>query len=179
MSVYDTGVSGSGTSAVCAELLARGYAATDSDFGTSGWFRREDGVEVPTLPGDDFRTPEWSRLHQWRFSVERAAVLAKKVEGKLGFLCGHAAGDAEKWQLFERVFLLEVDEATLRERLTTRTNNSYGRAAHELGEILVGHATFDDDYRRYGAYALDATWPVGEVVDELLSKCQASLLRAH
>ena len=84
MLVYDPGVSGSGKSAVCAELLARGYAATDSDFGTSGWFRREDGVEVPTLPGDDFRAPEWSRLHQWRFSVERAAVLAKKVEGKLG-----------------------------------------------------------------------------------------------
>lgn len=176
MLVYVTGISGSGKSAVCAELLARGYAAKDSDLGISGWFRRADGDEVPTPPGDDFRTPEWYRLHEWRFSLERATQLAKQVEGRLGFLCGHAAGDAEIWHLFERVFLLHVDEATLRERLRTRTSNSYGKAPHELEQILSQHARFDDAYRRFGAHPLDGARPAREVVDELLANLERARL---
>ena len=39
MLVYVTGVSGSGKSVVCAELLARGYTSQDADDGISGWFR--------------------------------------------------------------------------------------------------------------------------------------------
>ena len=179
MLVYVTGVSGSGKSAVCAELLARGYAAKDSDLGVSGWFRRADREEVAAPPGDDVRTPEWYRVHEWRFSVERATQLAKHLEGRLGFLCGHAAGDAEIWHLFERVFLLQVDETTLRERLRSRTSNSYGKAPHELAQILSGHAKFEDAYRRFGAQPLDGARPVGEVVDELLANLErACLLRA-
>lgn len=92
--------------------------------------------------------------------VDRATQLAEAVEGRLGFLCGHAAGDAEIWHLFDRVFVLRVDEGTLRERLITRTSNSYGKAPHELEQILAAQATFAESYRGYGAHTLDCTRPV-------------------
>lgn len=173
MLVYVTGVSGSGKSAVCAELLARGFAAKDADNGISGWFRREDGVEVPTPPGDDYRTPDWYQLHEWRYSVKRATQLAAQVEGELGFLCGCGGGENEIWHLFDLAFFLIVDEATLRDRLATRTNNSFGKTAYELENILAWHTAAEGDYRRYGADLLDAGRPVGAVVDQMLSVCEA------
>lgn len=85
-------------------------------------------------------------------------------------------GEREIWHLFDRLFLLRVDEATLRERLATRTTNSFGKAGYELEDILMWHATAENAYRRFGAHILDAGRPLGDVVEEMLSVCKATLI---
>ena len=128
MLIYVTGCSGSGKSTVCAELRARGYDAHDSDFGISGWWHRTRRVEVPAPEGEDYRTEAWYAEHEWRFSRASSAELALQSQGGVSFLCGCAAGEDAVWPLFDRVFYLHADEATLRRRLAARTNNQFGKA---------------------------------------------------
>jgi shikimate kinase len=171
--VYVTGVSGSGKSTVCAELVRRGYDARDTDDGISAWFRIADGAEVPTPFADGYRTAEWCAAHEWRYSTERVVRFADAVRGGVGFLCGGAANENEVWSLVDRALYLVVDARTLRERLARRTNNDFGKASDELEAILAWHAGAADHCRRYGIDPVDATRPVDEVVDDILHRCSA------
>ncbi len=106
--------------------------------------------------------------------IDAIALAARRV------LDGSEAGETvvghADWRVGNMRF---ADDATLLQRLTTRTSNSYGKASHELEETRAGHARFEDAYRRFGAQVLDAALPVGVVLDELLSSCNATLLRAR
>ena len=61
--------------------------------------------------------------------------LAEEGEERAVFLCGSIGNGHEVWGLFEKVFLLSIDEATMRHRLLTRTAHDFGRRPHEL-ELL-------------------------------------------
>jgi hypothetical protein len=88
--------------------------------------------------------------------------------GKPVFLCGTTDGDASVWHLFSKVLALVADVPTPRRRIDVRTNE-FGNAPEELAAILGWQASFEADYRRYGAVIIDATRPLGEVVDEILA----------
>ncbi len=62
--------------------------------------------------------------------------LAEEGEERAVFLCGSIGNEHEVWGLFEKVFLLSIDEATMRHRLLTRTAHDFGRRPHEL-ELLL------------------------------------------
>lgn len=171
MLIYVTGVSGTGKSALCTELVARGYDARDADYGVGGWFRIADGVEVPRPSVDGYRTPEWYAVHQWGYSVERAARFASEVSDGIGFLCGSGANENEIWPLIDKAFYLDVDEANLRERLATRRWNDFGKTEYELRNILEWHRNMAANARRFGIERLDASRPLAEIADGLLSRC--------
>ena len=177
MFIYVTGVSGTGKSAVCTELVARRYDARDADYGIGGWFGIADGVEVPRPSVENYRTPEWYAVHQWGYSVERAAQFASEVSDGVGFLCGSGANENEIWRLIDKPFYLDVDEATLRERLATRTSNDFGKTEYELQNILQWHRNMAANARRFGIERLDASRPVEEIADELLSRCGLPAVR--
>jgi hypothetical protein len=174
MLIYVTGVSGTGKSAVCAELVARGYDARDGDDGISGWFRLADDVEVPSPGSETSLTPDWYAVHEWRYSVPRTAQLASELDGQVGFLCGCGANENEIWSLIDQPFYLNVDEETLRKRLATRTTNSFGKTENELRSILDWHSNMAKNCQRFGIEPLDATQPLDQVVDELLARCGLS-----
>ena len=64
---------------------------------------------------------------------------------------------------------LAIDRQTLRRRLASRTTNDFGKSPNELRAILGWHEVGDDEYRRLGAAIVDATRPLDEVVDHVLS----------
>ena len=179
MLIYVTGVSGTGKSALCAELVARGYDPRDADRGIGGWFRIGDGVEVARPSVDGYRTQEWYAVHQWGYSVERVARFASEVSDGVGFLCGSGANENEIWPLINKPFYLDVDEATLRERLATRTSNDFGKTEYELRNILEWHRNMAANARRFGIEKLDASRPVVEIADELLSRCRLPAVKGH
>lgn len=179
MLIYVTGVSGTGKSAVCSELVARGYEARDADHGIGGWFRIADGAEVPRPSVDDYRTSEWYAVHQWGYSVERVAQFAAEVCDGVGFLFGSGANENEVWPLIDRPFYLDVDEATLRQRLATRTANDFGKTEYELRNILEWHRNMAANARRFGIEQLDASRPVEAVADELLARCGLPAVRGR
>ena len=62
------------------------------------------------------------------------------------------------------VFALFADADTLKHRIAIRTNDDFGKSAHELQIIMNWQATAKEDYRKLG----DATRPLKQVVDEIL-----------
>lgn len=170
--IYITGISGSGKTTVRNELRRRGYTAygTDED-DLAHFYNNKTGEPIKHHVTAEDRTPEWRSQHTWK--VERAAVerLRKEAQDKLAFLCGVVANDAsELWDLFDEVFALTINEETLRHRIITRTNNDHGKNPHEFANLLEWAKTAEDDYRKLGAILIDATRPIGKVVDEIVKR---------
>jgi gluconate kinase len=173
--VYVTGISGSGKSAVCTELQRRGQEAHDTDAdGYAVWVDCRTGRATAAGARADERTPGWLERHEYCLVPARVEELASRAEGRLAFLCGVAANEHDVWHLFSRVIYLAVDEPTLRHRLDTRTTNDFGKSSHELEQILEWHRVGEDQYRAFGALVVDASRPLGDVVDDLVDVATAT-----
>lgn len=170
--IYVTGLSGTGKSAVLDELRARGTLARGVDEeGYADWIDRETGRRAEYPRDDpDFDFHAWYRTHEWVLSAERIGVLSRAA-ARLGgpvFLCGVADGEKAVWHLFDTVVALVADAATLTARITVR-DNEFGKAPEELAALLRWHTGYEATYRGFGAVIVDATRPLGTVVDEILA----------
>lgn len=172
---YVTGLPGTGKSAVLDELRARGYhcRGVDED-GYADWINLTTGRPDDFPHNDpDFDFHAWCQAHDWVLSVTRIEILSRAAErlGKPVFLCGVANGEPAVWHLFGKVLALAADARTLRQRITSRTNNEFGKAPEELATVLRSHADYEAAYRRFGAIVINAARPLGEVVDDILAAC--------
>jgi gluconate kinase len=170
---YVTGVSGTGKSTICRELRARGFVAYDVDEHVfASWVNRSTGQVDPfPAPAPGFDIHDWYAKHRWVLDADKIKALKDESDRTPtnAFLCGTAEGDDVVWPSFDEVFALTIDDATIRERISTRTDNTFGRTPAELAEILSWNAQFAASHRRFGAILIDATRPVDRVVDEILS----------
>ncbi|GAA1650727.1 AAA family ATPase [Kribbella alba] len=170
--IYITGASGAGKSTVRAELRRRGYPAhgTDED-GLSRWFDNRTGAEVSMPTDPAHRDDNWFMHHTYRLPPETVLRVAAAVGDKVGFICGTVGNDDQIWDLFTAVISLSIDAATVRRRLAERVD-SFGSTEDELQRVLAWHANVDADNRRFGAILIDASPPVTEVVDHLLTELE-------
>lgn len=167
--VYVTGISGSGKSAVRAELCRRGFDAHDTDEDDNAvWVNLRTGASLTATSAPSVKPESW--LDEWGWCVVREKVVALEQRASAGpvFLCGTTSNDADVWDLFSRVVYLAIDEQTLRDRIASRTSNDFGKAPHELAAILGWHRVNEDDHRRFGAVVVDGTLPLDDVVDRVL-----------
>lgn len=86
------------------------------------------------------------------------------------FVCGSLGNEGELHELFKAVFALYVDDDSLKERLTTRTTNDWGKQPHELEQTLRHHHNVYDSYRQLGDFVIDATQSPEKVVEVILAK---------
>jgi dephospho-CoA kinase len=170
--VYITGISGSGKSEVLKVLQSRGYEAYGTDeHGIAAFYHNQTGEELANPPTrTEDRTPEWGARYTWKLSRKRVEWLASKSQGKLIFLCGVAANENEVWDLFSHVLALVIDDETLKQRIMTRTNNTFGKASHELENIGGWQRLAEQNYQKFGIVMIDATRPIPIVVDDILRK---------
>lgn len=167
--IYITGISGTGKTAVAAALKARGYEAYDADGeGFNSWYDRKTNKKVKVPKGADPHTREWQEKNIWNMSREKVEELAAKAKNKTIFFCGVTANEREMWDLFSKVICLTADEKTLRHRLATRTSNDYGKAPHELAEIIEWHQPHQETHRKSNSILIDSTKPLNEIVEEIL-----------
>lgn len=162
-----SGLSGAGKSMVYRELLARGVEAHGFDEDRFGeWFDRFSGepTNFPTRRGPNDTDHLEFRVHR-----DKIADLAHRSRGRVVFLCGGAGHEFKFWELLDLVIYLSVDDDTLRQRLTARTDNGYGQTPDELASILEANATFEPMYREHGAVVVDASGPIDEIVRDVLS----------
>ena len=112
----------------------------------------------------------WYKKHRWVLSQERIGNLKKQADGesKTVFLLGTAEGEDKVWHLFDKVMTLLVDEATLRSRIENRQDNHFGKDPEEMAAILGWLESHEKIYRGFGATVIDATQPLGQVVNEVI-----------
>jgi dephospho-CoA kinase len=165
--IYVTGSAGSGKSTVQQELRRRGYDSYDFDAPGISAAHDRDG-RIVKVPNARERPPDWFDKHSWRMVDGALERLRLKGETGLVILCG-AMTSAEDRGLFDQTIFLDIDERTLRTRLANRTGNDFGQVEQELARILAVHKTLREKYRDKGVAIVDASMPLGEVVDQIVA----------
>ncbi|WP_439380468.1 hypothetical protein [Amycolatopsis lexingtonensis] len=167
--VWVTGNSGAGKSAVCALLKRRGEHAVDADWeGYNHWVDRTTGQVVADPP--DPVPAGWLDRFGWQTRRAEVEALAAKARDGIAFFCGSTENDGEVRDLFDLVVCLVLDDDTLRDRLLSRTSNSFGKHPEELAAALDANAGAEAAYRRLGAtVVVDGRRPLPEVADAILA----------
>ena len=152
------GVSGTGKTTVCQELLRRGYQAINGD--------RElvyQGDPETGEPTDDLTHEH----HLWH--VDKVKEMIASRDQELTFFCGGSRNFDKFIHLFDGVFVLEVDLDTLNRRLDERGGDEFGHAGEERDLVLRLHHTKEDVPQ--DGIVIDATAPIARVVDDILTRC--------
>lgn len=155
------GVSGTGKTSVCDELRRRGYHAIHGDRELA--YRGDLETGEPT---DGFAHEH----HIWH--VDKVKALVANQDEAVTFFCGGSRNFAKFIDLFDGVFVLEVDLDTLNRRLDERPESEWGGKPTERELIARLHQT-KEDIPKIGI-SIDATAPIAHVVDEILRQCEAS-----
>jgi gluconate kinase len=166
---YVTGAPGSGKTTLQEELSARGYDARDIDNSDLGGPHNKSTGMLVTIPPADQRSPEWFEAHKWRIYPDAFEGLKSEAAHADIIICGVAASDDEILHVFDKIMYLDIDDAALSHRLQIREGNDYGKNEFELLEILDRKHRLDQKYSSLDVVHLDATRPVKEVVDDVIS----------
>ncbi len=149
------GVSGTGKTSVCDELRRRGYYAINGDRDLA-----YQGDPKTGEPLDGFAHEH----HIW--DVDKVNALVADQSHASSFFCGGSRNFDRFIDLFDGVFVLEVDLDTLNRRLAVRPEGEWGGRASEREIIARLHATKEDIPKN--AIIIDATAPISRVVDAIL-----------
>ena len=163
------GVSGAGKTTVAEELERRGFHVVHGDR-TLAYVGDPDTGAPATRPlglaGTDLMS--WSQAHHL-WDVEQVESLIADRTRSVTFFCGGSRNWASFIERFDAVFVLDVDAATLDDRLRRRPLDEFGGGPGEREFVLGLHATRQDVPRT--GITVDATAPVAEVVDAILAQC--------
>lgn len=162
-----TGLPGSGKSTTCEELQSRGYMAYDGDYdGLAAWYSLQTGLEVKKR--DEDRTAEFGRTHSRDIKRHKVESLADQAQDKPIFLCADPENIDELREFFAKIFMLTIDEDTRRYRLATRTNNKWGKLAHEVERDQIFRKKAAGDMEKFNYVTIDATRSTNDIVDYIL-----------
>ena len=149
------GVSGTGKTSVCRELQRRRYHAINGDRELSYQGDPETGE-----PTDDIG----HKHHIWH--VDKVKSLVASHDNAVTFFCGGSRNFSKFIDLFDGVFVLEIDLETLNRRLDERPYDEWGGKQSERDLIVRLHQTKEDIPK--GGIVIDATKPIARVVDEII-----------
>jgi len=103
--------------------------------------------------------------HIW--DVDKVRALVADQSHAASFFCGGSRNFDRFIDLFDGVFVLEVDLDTLNRRLALRPEDEWGgRASEGESNARLQHATKEDIPKN--AIIIDATPPLARVVDAIL-----------
>ena len=155
------GVSGTGKTTVCKELRRRGFHAVNGDTDLAYQGDPETGDPTDDVPS------HWH--HIW--DVDTVRAMAADQSERFTFFCGGSRNFSKFLDLFDGVFVLEVDLDTLHHRLDQRPDDEFGARQSERDLIVRLHRTKEDTPQ--DGIPIDATPPPAQVVDEIVRRAQA------
>ena len=160
------GVSGAGKTAVCTELARRGYQAIHGDRELSYQGDPETGTPT-TGPRHEQSAAFIAEHHIWR--VEKVQALVANRDAAVTFFCGGSRNSAKFIDLFDGVFILDVDFDTMNRRIAERVAvdpTDWGGQPAER-EITARIYRTKEGLPTTGTI-IDATAPLAHVVDEIV-----------
>jgi adenylate kinase family enzyme len=166
------GHSGAGKTAVCAELQRRGYQAIHGD--RELVYRGDPETGLPVAPEAGTPTATWiSEHHIW--DIEKVQALVANQEEAVTFFCGGSRNFAKFIDLFDGVFVLEVDLDTMNRRIDERVAldpTDWGGKPEERELAVRLHQT--QETIPNNGIVIDATAQLAHVVDEILRLSDAT-----
>ena len=148
-----TGISGTGKSSALEELARRGFRVVETD--------RPPWSEWIPASGD--AEGEWL----WREDLI-AELLAEDDERTL-YVSGCVSNQGTFYDRFDAVVLLSAPAEVILDRIEGRTNNDFGKRPGERDLILSHLSWVEPLLRATCTHEIDASRPLADVVDELVS----------
>ncbi len=159
------GVSCAGKTSVCNELERRGHHTVHGDRELAYWGDPRTGEPLDS-----------SAFEHWIWDVGKVGALVADETHVASFFCGGSRNSDGFIDLFDGVFVLEIDLATLDRRLALRTEDDWGGPASECeSHARWQHATKQAIPK--SAVLIDANAPLERVVDEILEHVGVSASR--
>lgn len=161
-----TGISGSGKTTVARHLTDRGEIAFDSKLNSGLYqFIDSEGTIAENVKWND---EAWRNKYKWSLNEERLSELIQKHRASRVFLCGRA-NLFQYWSKADKVFLLKVDTATLRERLNDELrDNLFAKDAKTQEKLLSSLDSVQNKIIEKGGVPIDATVSIDSVVEQIL-----------
>lgn len=148
--VLVTGMSGTGKSSALDALARRGFRVVDTDVdGWSEWVTGPDGEG------------------EWLWREDRIAELLAAEDERTLYVSGCVANQGTFYDRFDAVVLLSAPVEVLLDRIEHRVTNDYGKRPAERELVLFHLETVEPLLRATCTHELDASRPLGQVVDEL------------
>ncbi|MEM7374398.1 MAG: AAA family ATPase [Bacteroidota bacterium] len=152
------GVSCAGKTTVCDELLRRGYQAIHGDRELAYWGDLTSGRPVNGSAEEHA---------VWIWDVEKVRDLVANRQYAVTFFCGGSRNSDRFLDLFDEVFVLEVDLNTLNRRLAARPEEEWGGTASE-GKAFARLQHKTKEGLPKNAIIIDAAAPLSSVVAAIL-----------
>lgn len=162
---FITGRQGSGKTSVIKALQARGVTAynTDDMPGVTRLQNKETG-EVVEWP--ESGVVDWAK-YAWVW--QRPEIEKLLASDEVVFLGAIVSEQGQYYPLFDKVFVLTIDAATLRERLEKHEHESHHKPG-EIDRILSDHELKQQRLIKEGVETVDATRSTDEIVDDILRR---------
>jgi hypothetical protein len=140
-------MSGTGKSSVLAELVRRGFRTVDTD--EPGW------------------TVEDETGGRW-WDEQRIEQLLSE-DGPTLYVSGTVSNQGRFYDRFDAVVLLSAPADVLLDRIAVRSTNEYGKSPEERELILSHLREVEPLLRATCSHEIDATLPLGDVVEQLVA----------
>jgi hypothetical protein len=138
------------------ELRRRGHHTIDGDEDLAYWGDPKTGAHLNS-----------SAFEHWIWDVEAVKALVADQTHGASFFCGGSRNFARFIDLFDEVFILEIDLETLNQRLALRTEDDWGGPASD-GESGARRQHATKEGLPSNAIGIDATAALASVVDAIL-----------
>ncbi len=174
MDVLITGVSGSGKTTIAATMKKRGYNASNMDSigGLCSWVDLATGKPDPNFKIND--VTDWADRYDWLWSQQRLTQLLGN--SALTYFCGSSGNQETFYPMFSKIFLLEMDQQLIRDRIfNSDRDHEYGRKPGELEAIFNYYEEFQDKARAAGATVIDARESIDKNINLIIAETDALL----
>jgi adenylate kinase family enzyme len=149
--VLVTGMSGTGKSTALAELGRRGFRVVDTDSPDwSAWVALDDDP-----------------AGEWLWREDRIARLLASNHARTLYVSGCMSNQGAFYDRFDAIVVLGAPVEVILERIQSRTND-YGKDPGERDRILGHVESVEPPLRATCTDEIDASRPLGEVVDALI-----------
>lgn len=168
MKVLITGFPGTGKSSVALELKKRGHIAYDPQT-MHGYMHTYDRKTGRKIAPPAQRPKGWyDTVGAYNWDGVKLQELLQKNEDI--FICSKAHNQEQFYSLFDKIFVLTLDQTVLLHRLNLRRAPAIGKTDEELSDIFTLRDHFERSIIQQGALAIDVSKPVSTVVDSIVKQ---------
>jgi dephospho-CoA kinase len=167
-SILIAGVSGTGKSEVGRRLKDLGFETHDIDSTPDLCVMVDKVTGLPTEYDNDNDIEKMEKM-QWLCKIEKLKELTGGQKDEVAFYCGAPNNVEEMVSSFDKVILLTADSDIIRQRLTSRKDNGFGKSAQVQDYILENKENIEKILQNKGAATIDSNQDITKVVARVIA----------